>query len=66
MNLNMLAGLTSQLEANTQALNRAQQDKSFSESVLAQQVAALAGFHRQARIRKPTSSSSWYLQTTAP
>ena len=40
MNLNMLTGLTSQLEAATQALNRAQQDKSFSESVLAQQVAA--------------------------
>jgi polysaccharide chain length determinant protein (PEP-CTERM system associated) len=40
MNLNMLSGLTSQLEANTQALNRAQQDKSFSESVLAQQSAA--------------------------
>ncbi len=40
MNLNMLTGLTSQLEAATQALNRAQQDKSFSESVLAQQLAA--------------------------
>ena len=40
MNLNMLTGLNSQLEAATQALNRAQQDKSFSESVLAQQLAA--------------------------
>ena len=40
MNLNMLSGLTSQLEAATQALNRAQQDKSFTESVLAQQLAA--------------------------
>jgi polysaccharide chain length determinant protein (PEP-CTERM system associated) len=40
MNLNMLTGLTSQLEAATQALNRAQQDKSFSESVLAQQMAS--------------------------
>jgi polysaccharide chain length determinant protein (PEP-CTERM system associated) len=40
MNLNMLTGLTSQLEAATQALNRAQQDKSFSDSVLAQQMAA--------------------------
>ena len=41
LNLNMLTGLTSQLEAATQALNRAQQDKSFSESVLGQQQAAL-------------------------
>src|SRR5205823_5152565 len=40
-NLNLLAGLTSQLEASTQALGRAQQDKTFSESVLSQQVAAL-------------------------
>jgi polysaccharide chain length determinant protein (PEP-CTERM system associated) len=40
MNLNMLTGLTTQLDAATQALNRAQQDKSFTESVLAQQVAA--------------------------
>ena len=39
MNLNMLTGLNSQLEAATQGLNRAQQDKSFSESVLAQQLA---------------------------
>ena len=40
MNLNMLTGLTTQLDAATQALNRAQQDKSFSESVLSQQLAA--------------------------
>jgi polysaccharide chain length determinant protein (PEP-CTERM system associated) len=39
-NLNLLAGLTSQLEASTQALSRAQQDKSFAESVLGQQLAA--------------------------
>lgn len=38
-NLNLLAGLTSQLEASTQALGRAQQDKSFAESVLSQQLA---------------------------
>jgi len=31
-------GLTSQLDAATQALARAQQDKSFTESMLAQQV----------------------------
>ena len=40
MNLNLLTGLNAQLEAATQALNRAQQDKSFTESVLSQQVAA--------------------------
>jgi polysaccharide chain length determinant protein (PEP-CTERM system associated) len=40
-NLNLLAGLTSQLEASTQALGRAQQDKGFAESVLSQQSAAL-------------------------
>src|SRR5882672_8325223 len=39
-NLNLLAGLTSQLEASTQALSRAQQDKSFAESVLGQQLSA--------------------------
>jgi polysaccharide chain length determinant protein (PEP-CTERM system associated) len=39
-NLNLLMGLTSQLDAATQALARAQQDKSFAESMLTQQVAA--------------------------
>jgi uncharacterized protein involved in exopolysaccharide biosynthesis len=39
-NLKILAGLTSQLDANTQALSRAQQDKSFAESMLAQELAA--------------------------
>ena len=39
-NLNLLTGLTSQLDAATQALGRAQQDKTFAESNLAQQVAA--------------------------
>jgi len=38
--LNLLTGLTSQLEASTQALSRAQQDKSFAESVLSQQMSA--------------------------
>jgi polysaccharide chain length determinant protein (PEP-CTERM system associated) len=36
-NLQMLNGLNTQLEAETQAVNRAQQDKAFSETVLAQQ-----------------------------
>ena len=39
-NLNLLTGLTSQLDAATQALARAQQDKSFAESLLTQQVGA--------------------------
>jgi len=33
-------GLNSQLDANTQTLNRVQQDKSYAESLLAQQLAA--------------------------
>ncbi len=39
-NMNLLNGQTSQLEAATQAVNRAQQDKSFHESILAQQLSA--------------------------
>ena len=39
-NLNLLNGQTSQLEAATQAVNRAQQDKSFAESILSQQLSA--------------------------
>jgi len=39
MNLNMLTGLASQLDATTQALGRAQQDKTFAESMLTQQLA---------------------------
>jgi polysaccharide chain length determinant protein (PEP-CTERM system associated) len=39
-NLKILTGLNSQLESNTQTLNRAQQDKAYTESMLAQQVAA--------------------------
>jgi polysaccharide chain length determinant protein (PEP-CTERM system associated) len=39
-NLKILMGLNSQLDANTQTLNRATQDKSYTESMLAQQTAA--------------------------
>lgn len=39
-NLNFLAGANSQLEAATEALSRAQQDKSFAESMLTQQLTA--------------------------
>jgi polysaccharide chain length determinant protein (PEP-CTERM system associated) len=38
-NLSILMGMNAQLEANTQALSRAQQDKAFTESVLGQQEA---------------------------
>jgi polysaccharide chain length determinant protein (PEP-CTERM system associated) len=38
-NLSLLTTLNSQLEANTQALSRAQQDKAFNESLLSQQEA---------------------------
>jgi polysaccharide chain length determinant protein (PEP-CTERM system associated) len=37
-NLKILMGLNSQLEANTQTLNRATQDKTYTESLLAQQL----------------------------
>ncbi len=39
-NLKILMGLNSQLDANTQNLNRATQDKSYTESMLAQQLTA--------------------------
>ena len=39
-NLKILMGMNSQLDANTQTLNRAQQDKAYAESLLTQQLAA--------------------------
>jgi len=39
-NMKILSGLSSQLDANTQTLNRATQDKAYTESLLAQQLAA--------------------------
>jgi polysaccharide chain length determinant protein (PEP-CTERM system associated) len=39
-NLKVLGALNSQLDANTQTVNRAQQDKSYTESLLSQQLAA--------------------------
>jgi len=39
-NVKILMGLNSQLDANTQTLNRAQQDKSYTESLLAQQLSS--------------------------
>jgi polysaccharide chain length determinant protein (PEP-CTERM system associated) len=38
-NLNILTGMNAQLEANTQALSRAHQDKAFNESLVGQQEA---------------------------
>ena len=39
-NLKLLSGLNSQLDATTQTLSRAQQDKTYTESLLSQQLAA--------------------------
>src|SRR5208282_4187918 len=39
-NMHMLLSLNSQLDATTQTLSRAQQDKTYAESMLAQQIAA--------------------------
>jgi polysaccharide chain length determinant protein (PEP-CTERM system associated) len=39
-NMKILMGLNSQLDANTQNLNRATQDKAYTESLLAQQLSA--------------------------
>jgi uncharacterized protein involved in exopolysaccharide biosynthesis len=39
-NMRMLMSLNSQLDASTQTLGRAQQDKAYTESMLAQQIAA--------------------------
>jgi polysaccharide chain length determinant protein (PEP-CTERM system associated) len=41
-NLSLLTGMNSQLEANVQALSRAQQDRAFNESLLSQQEANAA------------------------
>lgn len=40
-NMRILMGMNSQLDATTQTLSRAQQDKTYTESLLAQQLAAL-------------------------
>jgi uncharacterized protein involved in exopolysaccharide biosynthesis len=39
-NLKVFTALNSQLDANTQSLNRAQQDKAYSQSLLAQEIAS--------------------------
>jgi polysaccharide chain length determinant protein (PEP-CTERM system associated) len=47
-NLSLLMGMNSQLEANTQALSRAQQDKAFNESLFNQQQANFEAAQKQA------------------
>jgi polysaccharide chain length determinant protein (PEP-CTERM system associated) len=42
-NMRILMSMNSQLDASTQTLNRAQQDKAYTESLLAQQLAAWKG-----------------------
>ncbi len=43
MNMSLLMGLNTQLDAATQSLSRAQQDKAYVESLLAQQLSAYRG-----------------------
>ncbi len=52
--MNMLAGFTSQLDAVTSQLVRAQQDKSYQESLLAQQVAAWQASQRPGEVHEDT------------
>lgn len=58
-NLKILGGLNSQLDAVTWQLNRTQQDKSYAESVLAQQLAAWKSY------RNSQNSDSIEQQLTA-
>jgi len=39
-NIKLLMGMDAQLDANTQALNRAQQDRAYAQSILSQQLSA--------------------------
>ena len=48
-NLSLLGGMNSQLEATTQSLSRAQQDKAFNESLLGQQEALLKNSQNSAQ-----------------
>jgi polysaccharide chain length determinant protein (PEP-CTERM system associated) len=43
VNLGLMAGMSGQLDAATQAINRAQQDKTYAESMLAQRLAVRQG-----------------------
>ncbi len=52
--MNMLAGFASQLDAVTSQLVRAQQDKSYQESLLAQQVAAWQASQKPGEVHEDT------------
>jgi polysaccharide chain length determinant protein (PEP-CTERM system associated) len=54
-NISILAGLNSQFDAVTQALGRAQQDKTYAESLLNQQLAALESMPTAAAGPQPDS-----------
>ena len=57
-NLKILMGLNSQLDANTQTLSRAQQDKAYTESLLAQQIAAWKSAHGFDQPTEPATATS--------
>ena len=57
-NLGMLMGTNTQLEANTQALSRAQQDKAFNESLLSQEEANWKQRHTGGRIPTQRTNNS--------
>jgi protein tyrosine kinase modulator len=52
-NLSLLAGMNTQLEAITQAISRAQQDKAFNQTLLAQQE---AGWHASQSGQSPVTA----------
>jgi polysaccharide chain length determinant protein (PEP-CTERM system associated) len=54
-NMGILLGMKSQLDAVTQALARAQQDKTYTESMLAQQVAAWESSQKDDNTASPTT-----------
>jgi polysaccharide chain length determinant protein (PEP-CTERM system associated) len=54
-NMNVLMGLRTQLDAVTQALARAQQDKTYTESVLAQQLAAWEATQKEGSSASPSA-----------
>src|SRR5436305_11842929 len=61
-NLKILMGMNSQLDANTQTLNRAQQDKSYTESMLAQQLSAWKSSQTSTKDRKSTRLNSSHVR----
>ena len=67
-NMRMLMSLNSQLDASTQTLSRAQQDKAYTESMLAQQLAAWKTFAvrvKSANSRNATNTTAGAIAATA-